>query len=299
MDWVASFSSSPGDGCPPLLDVRSRTAFSEWHVAGATHFDGLHGPDGLLSRLNELPAPAHDLRIAVLASTPSEAADAVAGLKARGHSTPTVLTESSLCTLPTAVGSASRSLWRPAPVLAAELPRVLAGIGAERTALDVGSGSGRDSAYLAARGFKVTAVDRDAGLLSKAGRFANREARNGGKVETVVRALGAHLSEDREWLRRNKAGLLLVVRFLRRGVLELLHEGVKDGGFVVYEHFLKGCERFGGPKKESQMLQPGELSKVFSEDRGFNVLRDDEETLSDGRPVVRFVAHRSLGATKT
>lgn len=294
MDWVATFYSSSEDARPPLLDIRPAAAFAAWHVPGATHFDGLHGPDSLLSRLNELPAPASCPLLALLASTPSEAAEAAAGLTARGHLAPAVLSEAVLRSLPSAKGSASRALWRPAPVLAAELPHVLAALSGERTALDVGAGSGRDSAYLAARGFAVTAVDRDAGLLAKAGRFGNREAKEGGKVCTVVRTLGAHLSEDRAWLRRNQAWLLLVVRFLRRGVLELLHEGVKEGGFVVYEHFLKGCEKFGGPKKYSQMLERGELRKVFSKERGFVVLRDDEETLADGRPVARFVAHRSL-----
>lgn len=295
MEWVQSFSSC-ADNRPPLVDIRSPVAYSERHVDGATHFDGLHGPDGLLSRLNELPAPPVRLTLALLASTAAEAEEAVAGLQARGHSSPIVLTEAMLHALPFESGSNSRALWRPAPVLAAELPRVLTGIGTELTALDIGSGSGRDSAFLAAEGFKVTAVDRDPVLLAKAARFGNREARIGGRVRTELRTLGAHLSEDRDWLRKRKAGLLLVVRFLRRGVLELLHEGVRDGGFVVYEHFLRGCEKFGGPKKDSQMLEPGELRRVFSEGRGFKVLRDDEEKLSDGRPVVRFVAHRVLGS---
>lgn len=85
---------------------------------------------------------------------------------------------------------------------------------------------------------------------------------------------------------------MVVVRFLRRGVLELLHEGVAEGGVVLYEHFLRGCESFGGPKKESQMLEMGELGRVFSEERGFVVLSDEEERLADGRPVVRFIAQR-------
>lgn len=291
MDWVTSFSNASKENPPPLLDIRPQSSFSKGHVHGATHFEGIEGPDGVLSRLNELPAPSQSLRLAILALTPEQAQEAAMGLQARGHRAPIILTEALLRTLPGNTGPESRPLWSPAPVLAEELPRVLATVGTERTALDVGSGSGRDSAYLTARGFRVTAVDRDAALLAMAERFANREAKEGGSADTVLRTLGAHLQKDRAWLRRNRSKLLLVVRFFRRGVLELLHEGVEEGGFVIYEHFLKGCEKFGGPKKDSQMLLRGELRKVFSEKRGFQVLRDSEETLADGRPVTRFVAY--------
>lgn len=299
MEWVSEFCDASNCNALPLLDLRPADAFSAWHVVNATHFDGVDGPDGLLSRLNELPPPSKKERIGVLASSPEQACQAAAGLEARGHQRPVSLEESLLRTLPSATGRKSRALWSPAPVLVEELPRVLASIGEVRTALDVGSGSGRDSAYLAAAGFRVTAVDRDRALLAMAERFGNREAKEGGSVCTAVRTLGAHLSEDREWLKKNKSKLLLVVRFLRRGVLELLHEAVAEDGFAIYEHFLKGCEKFGGPKKDSQMLTPGELRNVFSEQRGFQVLRDSEETLSDGRPVTRFVAYRARRTSKT
>jgi hypothetical protein len=84
----------------------------------------------------------------------------------------------------------------------------------------------------------------------------------------------------------------VVVRFLRRGVLQNLHHAVLPGGFVFYEHFLVGCEQFGGPMKPSQMLQRGELANLFSPTRGFTVFVDEEHTLADGRPMARFLAQR-------
>lgn len=140
----------------------------------------------------------------------------------------------------------------------------------------------------------MLAVERDGVLCAKAAALGRREGRDGGMVSAETRTFGQDGGRDREWLREHAAMVLVVVRFLRRGVLEGLHEGVLRGGFVVYEHFLTGCEEFGGPRKKSQMLEMGELGRVFSAERGFRVIRDDAERLADGRPVARFVARRDL-----
>src|SRR6185437_13606586 len=50
-------------------------------------------------------------------------------------------------------------LTNPSPFLVAMLRRARSVTGAARTALDIGSGSGRNTLYLARRGYRVTAVD--------------------------------------------------------------------------------------------------------------------------------------------
>ena len=148
-------------------------------------------------------------------------------------------------------------------------------------------------------GISVTAVDRDESLLAKARQLHKTDyynpawwSANKAPLVTVAHTFGCERGSDIAFLRKHAAQLVIVVRFLRRGVLEHLHEAVSRGGHIVYEHFLEGCERFGGPVKKSQMLKRGELQTVFSRERGFTVLRDSEERLSDGRPVVRFIARR-------
>lgn len=191
----------------------------------------------------------------------------------------------------------SRALWQPSAALVALLPSVTS---RTRTAVDIGAGSGRDAAFLAGRGWSVTAVDRDVGLVEKAVALGSRRDQGGGVlgagvgggvVRGVERTFGRDLGDDRYWLRENAAELVVMIRFLRRGVLEIVGEGVEVGGFVVIEHFLTGCEAFGGPVKKAQMLERGELGRVFGS-RGFEVLVEEERGLPDGRPVVWFLARK-------
>lgn len=168
-----------------------------------------------------------------------------------------------------------------------------------RTVLDVGSGAGRNAAFLAMAGFDVIAVDRDARLLDKTQALLENYSTHPcmpwhverGEVRCVQRTLGAHLQRDREWLQDNAADVVLVVRFLRRGVLQLLPGAVREGGVLLYEHFLMGCEKFGGPNKRAQMLERGELAAIFAPPL-FRILLDEESTLSDGRPITRFICQR-------
>jgi SAM-dependent methyltransferase len=207
----------------------------------------------------------------------------------------------------------SKALWRPSPGLVTILPAVVHALSIHdsstdspsgRRALDVGAGCGRDAAYLARLGWHVTAVDRDPTLIAKAIQLGNRTdqahacpdfvqvAARRGSVKGLVRTFGADLSDDTTWMRQHAAHLVVVVRFLRRGVLENLRHAVLPGGFIFYEHFLVGCEQLGGPMKPSQMLQHGELTKLFSPTHGFTIFVDEEHMLADGRPVARFLAQR-------
>ncbi|CAN8063682.1 unnamed protein product [Agarophyton chilense] len=295
--WLSAFILLPVHMKPPFIDIRRKLDFEKTHVAHASSFP-FSGEESIDSRLHELPAVSGQSRIAVFGD-PDNSSVVSKKLERRGFPCPILLNEEDISSLPRAQGP-SRALWSPATILIEELPRLHAH--SMRTALDIGCGSGRDATFLAFAGFFVTAVDRDSKLTDKASKLCLRNQyhsllpspRANGKVITMTRTFGANLAEDRDFLRRHAAGLLIVVRFLRRGVLELLHEGVRSGGLVIYEHFLTGCERFGSPAKPSQMLRRGELREVFSPARNFTIIRDEECSLQDGRPVVRFVALKSV-----
>lgn len=297
--WIQQYVVSNSDHRPPLIDIRPTSDYVTHHIHSSSHFSGLDGPDGLLERMNELPPPQSRHNMAILAPTFEEASNAAQLLDAKGYRDITPLTFQMLPTdLPLQTGLASRSLWHPAPLLVNALSKISQSI-PELTALDIGAGSGRDSVFLASKGFVVTAVDRDRALMAKAASLAARHLANQpsttktGVVNCTVRTFGADITDDTHFLRSNAAGLLVVVRFLRRSVLNLLWNAILPGGFIVYEHFLEGCERFGGPVKASQMLKSGELRQVFSEARGFTVWHDEQSNLSDGRPIVRFIARRT------
>lgn len=274
-----------------VFDLRPIEAFTDGHRPGAVHFEGTDGPDGLAARQAELPVPARRRRLHAIVAADDEAvtAKAVALLVDAGFAAAVAVVHGphGLET-----GIASGRLWSPAPLLMRALPM----FGSPGTALDVGAGGGRDAAFLAGRGWSVTAVERSEGLIARGRLLAQRvytdDASPRGNVVGVVRTLGQDRKSDANWLREHASQLVLVVRFLRRSVLDLLPDAVPPGGVIAYEHFLLGCEKFGSPRKPAQMLAPGELASIFSAKRGFEVVLDAEGTLDDGRPVNRFIAVR-------
>lgn len=312
--WLRRQAQVPPQLREPLFDVRPLGALPG--VLGATRFYGVGDdhPDGLRARMHELPPPAERRDAAVLAEDDSLAIEAQNVLRAQGYREIHVIKVPQLHeTTPQLVTEwpepLSRALWKPSPALVSVLPGVFEHFRStlphqSLTALDIGAGSGRDAAYLAANGWHVTTVDRDENLVEKAVVLGNRRdqqlsglspctvsERRGG-VKGVVRTLGADLSDDARWLRQHAAHFVVVVRFLRRGVLERIHQGILPGGFLFYEHFLTGCEAYGGPMKRSQMLERGELEVIFGPQKGFHVCQSNESKLDDGRPVVRFLARK-------
>lgn len=293
--WIHDFLTAPSATRPALIDIRPTLQFTADHISHSTHFDGLHGQDGLINRLSELPPPQHRRNAAILATSAQHADEAVSFLRLKGFQDILPLTmHDFMSDIALESGYKSVRLWHPAPVVLRFVPLIVKHLQNEsRTALDVGAGAGRDVAYLVEHGFKVVAVDRDPQLVQKCVTLVNRynpSATN--NVRGIVRTFGANLTEDIAFLKQNSSSLLVVVRFLRQGVLQKLWHAVAPGGFVLYEHFLQGCERYGGPMKQSQMLRRGQLRTIFSEQRGFSIRCDEETNLADGRPIVRFLAQR-------
>lgn len=276
-----------------VIDLRDEDAFRCGHLPNAAHFDG---PTDLASRCAELPPPTsrHRMRAVLVADGEDNSRLAEVVLRNAGFRE-VVRAEHHGREM---VRGPPVRLWAPSPMavraegIARELPMQLT-----RTVLDIGCGGGRDAAYLAARGWHVTAVDRSSELLARAGRLASRRyaddanvAESGG-VRLLERTFGRDRLSDERWLQEHAAALVLVVRFLRRPLLEMLHHAVLDGGLVAYEHFLDGCEAYGAPRKASQRLRHGELAKVFDSKR-FEILLDEVALLDDSRPVNRFIARK-------
>lgn len=114
------------------------------------------------------------------------------------------------------------------------------------TVLDLACGSGRHVRWLAAQGFRVTGVDRDAEALAPLGDVA----------EVVV----ADLEADGPWpLAGRRFDAVVVTNYLWRprfgDVLDLL----APDGVLIYETFAAGHEALGRPSRPDFLLQPGEL----------------------------------------
>ncbi|MGQ0749152.1 MAG: class I SAM-dependent methyltransferase [Betaproteobacteria bacterium] len=116
--------------------------------------------------------------------------------------------------------------------------------------LDVACGSGRHARWLAARGYTVEAVDRDASLLAAL-------------ASTPGIATRCADLEDAPWPYAGEtfAGIV-VANYLHRPLLPHLLAALAAGGALIYETFAVGNERFGRPSNPDFLLKPGELLDV-------------------------------------
>ena len=111
--------------------------------------------------------------------------------------------------------------------------------------LDLACGSGRHLRWLAARGFRLTGVDRDAAAVAPLRALA----------EIVVADL-----EGAPWpLPGRRFDAVLVANYLWRPLLPRIVEALAEGGVLIYETFADGQQTIGKPSRPEFLLQPGEL----------------------------------------
>lgn len=116
------------------------------------------------------------------------------------------------------------------------------------TVLDLACGSGRHVRWLAERGFRVTAVDRDEAAVAPLRQVA----------EVIVADI-----EDGPWpLPGRSFGAVLVTNYLWRPLLPAIVAAVAPTGCLLYETFAAGQETVGRPARPAFLLQPGELIRA-------------------------------------
>lgn len=91
-------------------------------------------------------------------------------------------------------------------------------------ALDVACGTGRNTHYLAERGFNVDAVDISDYALGKL------------KNKSTINKIDADL--DRYNITPNKYDLIVNTNFLNRRLVSQMKDGLKKGGVIVFETFI-------------------------------------------------------------
>ena len=143
-------------------------------------------------------------------------------------------------------------------------------------------GRGRHALRLAALGFEVTAIDRDAVALAA----LEGEARTLGlKVLTQCQDLevaGASLGDA-------AFDLIVVFRYLHRPLFPALGRALRPGGVLVYETFTRAQAERGHPKNPAFLLEAGELPNLVAP---LEVLAHDEGE-REGSFVARVVARRA------
>jgi SAM-dependent methyltransferase len=147
------------------------------------------------------------------------------------------------------------------------------------TVLDLACGGGRHTTWLAARGFRVTAVDRDADAVAP--------------LRVVAEVVVADIEAGPWPLQGRCFDAVVVTNYLWRPLWPAIGQAVAAGGWLVYETFAAGHERIGRPSRPDFLLQPGELLRV-SQDLGLAVVAYEAGALTHpARIVQRVVARRA------
>lgn len=149
------------------------------------------------------------------------------------------------------------------------------------TALDLACGAGRHLRWLAARGHRVTGVDRDAAALASLGELG----------ELLLADI-----ENGPWpLAGRQFDLVVVTNYLWRPLMPEILAAVAPGGLLIYETFAAGHERLGRPSRPEFLLQPGELWRLVQ--GPLQVLGYEDGRLDQPpRRVQRVAAVRECGS---
>ena len=144
--------------------------------------------------------------------------------------------------------------------------------------LDLAAGGGRHARWLAERGCRVTAVDRDAAALATMKGVAG--------IETRVLDL-----EGPDWpLGGEQFDAVVVANYLYRPRFAALFELVRPGGLLIYETFMLGNERFGKPSNPDFLLRPRELVDCLPE--GWSVVAFEQGEVERPAVIQRLCATR-------
>ena len=136
--------------------------------------------------------------------------------------------------------------------------------------LDLACGGGRHARYLLARGYPVTALDRDIGDvadLAGAAELIQADLEDGGPYPLSGRLFAG----------------IVVTNYLYRPLLPLLVAGIGPGGLLIYETFSEGNERFGKPSNPAFLLRHGELLEAVG--GLLRVLAYEDLTVERPRPA--------------
>ena len=144
--------------------------------------------------------------------------------------------------------------------------------------LDVAMGGGRNSVYLAAKGFQVNGVDNSQEAIDKANKLAREKQVN----------ITTHLVDlEREFfIEEATYDVIICFNFLQRSLIPYIKNGVRTNGIIVYETYIVDQVQFGKPTNPDYLLKHNELLDFF---RDFRCLRYHEGIMETGRAVAGII----------
>lgn len=142
--------------------------------------------------------------------------------------------------------------------------------------LDLASGAGRHSRWLAAQGHPVLAADRNADALVLA-------AGVGVQTQQVDLETG-NPEQDWPFAAERFAGVV-VVNYLHRPLWKKLIASLAVDGILIYETFALGNEQFGKPSNPDFLLRHGELLEI-AQSHGLQVIAYENGYLGTPKPAM-------------
>ncbi|MFL2830525.1 MAG: class I SAM-dependent methyltransferase [Candidatus Puniceispirillales bacterium] len=146
--------------------------------------------------------------------------------------------------------------------------------------LDFASGNGRNSIHLAEKDKIIAAIDKDSKRLDEYRKF------------NYINTICFDLETDEEWpLKKDYFDIIIVVNYLYRPRIKNLISLLKTGGYLFYETFALGNEKYGSPKNPDYLLKDKELLNLFSKENEilsyFNGMVTEEKISIKQRCVIK------------
>lgn len=157
-------------------------------------------------------------------------------------------------------------------------------------ALDAACGTGRNSIFLAERGWRVDAVDISRAGLDRARAFAARRGVEIGLIEADLETESAHLLDGRRY------DLIVLVRYVNRALLPRLADALADGGLLLVEQHLVTDADVVGPRSPEHRFERNELLQAAVEQQALRTLFYRESLVDD--PDGRRAALAQLAACR-
>lgn len=179
----------------------------------------------------------------------------------------------------------SHTSLEPDPFLVSAYDEFLSGLPAG-SALDVASGAGRHSIWLAQRGWRAKLLDISDVGIGLAERNSSR-ALGPVRKEFLIHTEVTDLNQMQDFS-VEQYDLVLVFFYLQRELFPALISALKPGGFLLYKTYTTDQQNFsGGPSNPEFLLKPNELLHAFN---SLRVLNYHETT--QNKSVAELVAQK-------
>jgi len=170
-------------------------------------------------------------------------------------------------------------VWkRPSAFLVRSAPLFFGG-----RALDVACGPARNAVFLAQRGYVVDGVDNSREGLLMAREFIGRR---GVPVNLIFADLARYA------VRPDSYDLIINFFYLNRELVPSLIEGLRPGGYLVFESFTTDNRRFMPLKDPAHYLAPNELLRLAGAMRVIDYYEGTVIEAGMARAIARLIARK-------